>query len=550
MKQKIISKEEMLEATKKGVTNTAKVVKTTLGPGGKTILIQRLGQALNGEPLAPIMTKDGVSVANECASSDENENLVIQSIKAICQKTNRRAGDGTTTAIVLGEALLNATLAKLAADTTLNAQLVKLSLDEAVAEVITKLDEQKQTIDDLDIVEQVANISANGDSAISSVIRTAFEEVGAEGVITVDEGGGRDTIVEIVKGFQVRRGSELKERFFNDQAGTKFEAHDVRVILYDGVLNNPADALAALKCVLEDFNAETGAQNRILPPTFFVANDFSMDVLTFLLTQKIEGSMTVCAIKSPHATHVRTAMLDDLAILLGGNRLGAGTRTLSAIKPEDIGRVKRIVCDKYTTTFYDGWGDEEGVLDRIDSLKLQREQAESPHDAALLSDRISSLNQAVAKIGVGGSTDMEIKEKYHRIEDALNAARAAIEDGVIPGGGTTLLRLALALEAKQNKNFFGVPRNKLTVGEEILIEALKAPFRQILDNIGQDSEIILKQLTRLDSNIVYNARTKKFVDAFAAGILDPVKVTKEALLNATSIASLLSTCGGGIVFSK
>lgn len=540
MKQKIVTRDEMLAAIKTGVEKTASIVKTTLGPGGRTILIQRLGQSLNGEPLDPMMTKDGVTVANNCFTADEVEDLVIQSIKAVCQKTNRRAGDGTTTAIVLGEALLNETFKVLEEDETLNPQLVKESLDLEISKVIQLLDSKKIKINDLDVVEQVANVSANGDEIISATIRTAFEEVGAEGVITVDESGARETGVEITKGFQVKRGSVLKERFFNDPAQTKFEAEDVRVILYDGNLNNPSDALAALKCIYEDYNKETGKENMTLPPILFVANDFSMDVLTFLITQKIEAKMSICAIKSPHATHVRTAMLDDMAILLGGTRLGSGTRTLNQITPEDIGRVKRLVCDKYNTTFYDGWGDEVEVLKRIDSLKAQRGMAESPHDAALLSDRISSLNQAVAKIGIGGSTSMEVKEKYHRMEDALNAARAAIEDGVIPGGGITLLRIALQLDNKKRKS----------VGESILANALKAPFKQILTNVGENSDAVLAELLKKEVNVVYNARLKKFQDAFESGILDPVKVTKEALLNAASISTLLSTCGGGIVFTK
>jgi len=233
MKQEIILKDPIHTAIKEGVSKVAEIVKRTLGPGGLPILIQRTGQALDGSPLSPMITKDGVTVANNCFAKDEVEDLVIQAIKAVCQKTNRRAGDGTTTAIVLGEAILNETLKVLESDKTLNPQLVKVRLESEIASVIASLDAQKIKIEDFDIIEQVANVSANGDSSISEVIKTAFEEVGAEGVITVDEAGTRETTVDIVKGFQVRRGSELKERFFNDKANTKFEAEDVRVVLYD-----------------------------------------------------------------------------------------------------------------------------------------------------------------------------------------------------------------------------------------------------------------------------------------------------------------------------
>lgn len=541
MKRTILDKDTMQKAIKEAVPLVAGIVKRTLGPGGLPIFIERQGQQLNGDPLGPQMTKDGVTVANNCFLENESHDLVVQAIKTICQRTNKRAGDGTTTGIVLGEAILNEAFLLLDKDTNLNPQLLKESIMLAVKGAIRYLDSIKIKVNDLDVLESVAAISANGDMEVARVLRKAFDEVGAEGVITVDEGAGRDVSVDVVQGFQIRRGSELKERFFNNTEGTRFEAENAYVILYDGSLNNPAQALNALRKIFEAMQTKN---EKVFPPVVFVANEFTEDVLTFLMMQKVEANLTVCAVRSPHVTVVRTQMLDDMAIILGGSRLGSGTRSLSEITMEDIGFCEKVSIDKYTATFYDGAGDEEEVLKRIDSIKKQRDMAESDHDAAILSDRISALNQAVAKIGVGGSTDLEIKERYHRIEDALNAARAAIEEGVVPGGGMALFRYAEKLKLAKKK----------TLGEKVLENALQAPFYQILENIGMSKdkldEDFKKTLLESPTNTVYDARNKEFSDAFEAGILDPVKVTKEALLNASSIAELLSTCGGGIVFTR
>jgi chaperonin GroEL len=531
LRKTITHKTEMYGHIKEGIDSIASIVGRTLGPGGLPILIERVGQQLNGEPLGPMITKDGVTVAGECASDDPIVDVVIQAVKDICSKTNRVAGDGTTTAIVLGKALLDACLAVIEKE-KLNPQQVRVSLEKASQEVLELLSGQATACLSYDMIEHVATISANGDKEIGSVIRGAFEAVGPEGIITVDEGGGANHSLTVVDGFQIRRGGEGGDRFYNNPEKTKFEAENAHVILFDGKLNSPTQVIPVLQLLWDKNKGK-------MPPVVFIANEFSNEVLQVFLINRAESGLSVCAVKSPHQTKVTTAILDDMAVYLGGSRMGNGGRNLNNIEFEDIGVASKIVVDKYTTTFFGGAGEEEAVLARIGQLKAQREEAESPYDAAIVSDRISALAEGIAKIGVGGLTDLEVKEKYHRIEDAVNAARAAIAEGVIPGGGVTLLRIANSLSAD-------------TVGHIILRRALRAPFTQILLNLGKNTkEIHEMELDMLASDeTTWDGRKDMPVKALEAGIIDPVKVTKTALLNAVSIAGLLSTAGGAITIKK
>lgn len=512
-----------------GTNKIADIVAKTLGPGGLPILIERRGQQLNGEPLPPMITKDGVTVASECFDEDAEVDAVIQTIKDICRKTNNIAGDGTTTAIVLGRAILNKTM-NLIENEGVNPQVIKRSLEEAAKEVALKLEELATPCDSLDKLEHVALISANGEKEIASVIRRAFEAVGSEGLITVDEGAGAEHTLDIVNGFQFKRGAELLERFVNNEYGTKFEAENAHIVIYDGKLSEVRSVITILELLYKQYQGK-------MPPIVFVANEFSPDVIQALLIFKAEQGLSVCLVKGPHTTNVRTGMYDDMAVFLGGTRMGNGNRNLSNIEFDDIGIAGRVVIDKYNTTIFDGAGAEEEVLARIDQLKSQRQVAESPYDSALLSDRIAALGEGIAKIGVGGQTDLEVKEKYHRIEDAINAARAALVEGVVPGGGATLLRIAESLGSD-------------TPGRRILREALKEPFYQILANLGVDGGEYEKQLLSQENGIVIEGNSLQFVPALEAGIIDPVKVTKTALANAISISGLMSTCGGFIVYTR
>ena len=535
MHKELILQKDLNIKMRAGLEKIASIVKRTLGPGGLPIIIQRMGQDLRGEPLGPKITKDGVSVANECASKDEAEDLIIQAIKHICRKTNDVAGDGTTTAIVLGEALINQMLSALDKDSSLNPQLVRESVEAAVLEVIKVLKQRAQPIKDLKIIRQVAAISANGNSEIGDALGEAFEKVGAEGVITVDEGSTSKITLEIVEGYQINRGAEAQARFFNNKDQTRFESENCALIIYDGNLYNYTDIVTAMKIVY-GLDAE-GKPSKPIIPIVFMANEFSQEVIQFMLIQKAEGGLNLCAVKGPHTTTVRSGYYDDLAVLTGGERLGNGSRSLANINGDDIGLVGKISIDKYKTTLYDCQGEEEPILERVRQLKALKKEAESPYDAQVIGDRIGALTGGVAKIGVGGFTEFEIKEKYDRMEDALNSSRAAIEEGVVEGGGLALARIAWELKSD-------------TVGQCILKAALVAPFNQLLENVGVSLDAKVLTQLRQNKNMVYDARNKRLVNYMIAGIIDPVKITRAALENAVSIASLLSTAGGGIYYTR
>lgn len=538
MTKKIVTREDLIQPKLKGLAKIAGIVKRTLGPGGLAILLQRVGESLDGTPLGPKITKDGVSVAEECASPIPEEDIIIQAVKAICRKTNTVAGDGTTTAIVLGEAIVNETEKILSENTSLNPQLVKESIENALKDVLLLLAEMTIKVQDTKTIGQVATISANGDESIGNIIQEAFSKVGAEGVITVDEGHSSEVTLTVVDGYQFNKGAEARTSFFNNRDQTQFEAENAAVIIYDGKIFNYTDLIPALK-VLAGVGADEKPTKK-MPPIVIIANEFSNEVLQFLLIQKTDAGMQICPIIGPHATHVRTGYYDDLAVYSGGTRLGNGSRNLKSIEEDDIGMVDRILVDKYKTTLYDGQGNEDDILQRVDQLKAMKRQAESPYDAQILNDRIAAITNGIAKIGVGGVTELEIKEKYDRIEDALNAARAAIQEGVVPGGGATLLRISHAIDSGQS------------VGHQILAQALKSPFLQILENIGLPaSEVGIIHLNLLkDSDKIYDARNKQIKNAIECGIIDPVKVTRTALENAVSIATLLCTAGGAVIYSK
>ncbi|SRR6266481_555548 len=535
MNKRIITDEELSSSKINGMRQIAGIVKKTLGPGGRPILIQRLGQNLEGGPLSPKITKDGVSVADECSSPNEAEDIIIQTVKGICKKTVDVAGDGTTTAIVLGEAIVNEMERILSNNSKLNSQLVKDSIELASSEVIKILRKVAIKVESMDVIRQVATISANGDEKIGQIIGDAFQAVGAEGVINVDEGYTHDVMLTKVEGYQFNRGAEARTSFFNNKDQTQFEAENASVIIYDGKLYNYMDIVPALKMLAGV--GDDGKPSRKLPPVVILANEFSGEVLTWLLIQKTEMGIQFCPVVGPNVTHIRTAYYDDLAVYTGGTRLGAGSRNLGAIEPNDVGLVSRVIVDKYKTTFYDGQGAEDEIITRVDQLKVAKVQAESPYDAQIINDRIAAITNGIAKIGVGGVTELEIREKYDRIEDALNAARAAIQEGVVPGGGVTLFKIAEKMKVK-------------TIGDQILKLALQSPFYQILENVGltkEEIEIIGLRVIK-GKNKVFDAKDHKIKNALKAGIVDPVKVTRTALENAVSIATLLSTAGGTIIY--
>jgi len=535
MHKEILSREELNPKIMSGLNKIATAVKRTLGPGGLPFIIQRMGQDLRGEPLGPKITKDGVSVANECSAIDETEDLIMQAVKHICRKTNAIAGDGTTTAIVLGEAIVKETLKVLEEDPNLNPQLVRESLEEESKVIIEELKKLAKPIKDFGIIKQVATISANGDVEIGKALGDAFKAVGAEGVVTVDEGMTNHITLEVVEGYQINRGAEAQDKFFNNKDQTRFEGENAALIIFDGDLYNYTDLVPAMNII---YGIENGKPTKDIVPIVVMANSFSREVIQFMLIQKIDSGLNICAVKGAHTTTVRSGYYDDIAILTGGDRLGNGGKSLKNFEEGNEGLIGKVIIDKYKCTFYDCRGDDEEVLKRVDQLTALKKKAESPYDTQIINDRLGALTGGIAKIGVGGATEFEIKEKYDRMEDALNASRAAIEEGIVAGGGVTLLKIA--------QKYINNP--DCTLGQKILGKALCYPFDQILDNVGVKDVSISKILE--SDNIVYDARNKKMTDYMEAGIIDPVKVTRAALENAISISSLLITAGGCIVYKR
>lgn len=542
--KKIIHKDDFLEIAKSGINQVRQIVGRTLGPGGLPILLSREDQVdLVGRPKTPSITKDGVTVASNIKERDPFLDLVMQSVIGVARKTDKSVGDGTTTSIVLADAIFAEMLKILSKNKKQNPQILKKLVENSAKEVYKFMESKATKVEDIDFLEKVASISANGDKVISSTLREAFARVGSEGVITIDQGSSVETSLEIVEGFEIKRGLESGIAFTNDVNQTRFEASDVCVVLYDGKLQEFHDAQRLIHICIEKINPGQPEPTKY-PPILLVANEFSQTVLTAFKVLKAEHGFSIAAVRSPHMTNIRTEMLDDLATMLDGKRLGNGSVSIDAATPEHVGIAEKVVARRRTTIFYGYDSEEEAVINRIEQLRAQEKEAQNAYDRTLISDRAASLACAVAKIAVGGATDLEILEMYHRFEDALNACRAALKKGVVVGGGAIFLKAAEMLESKKNK----------TLGDKIMIKALESPARQILDNLGMKKSEINEIIKALKSDktehIAYDALSREFVSAINAGIIDPVLVSQSALENAISISTLLSTSGGGIVFDR
>jgi len=499
----------------KGVNVLANAVKATLGPRGRNAVLDK-----SYGP--PTITKDGVSVAKEIELKDKFENMGAQMLKEVASNTSDEAGDGTTTATVLAQAIIREGLKAVASGR--NPMDIKRGIDKAVLVTTEELKRLSKACKDTKAIAQVGTISANSDESIGKTIADAMEKVGKEGVITVEEGQGLENELEVVDGMQFDRGY-LSPYFINQQQSQTAEFEKPLILLCDKKISNIRDMLPLLEAV-----AKAGR------PLVVVAEDIEGEALATLVVNNIRGILKVGAVKSPGFGDRRKAMLQDIATLTGGTVISDEVGlSLEKVTVNDLGEAKKIVLAKENTTIIDGAGKAADIKARVESIRRQVEEATSDYDKEKLQERVAKLSGGVALIKVGAATEIEMKEKKARVEDALHATRAAIEEGVVPGGGVALIRALKALDKLEGAN------EDQTVGIRILARSLEEPLRNIVENAGEDPAVILNQVKAGKGAYGYNAATGEFGDMLEGGILDPTKVTRLALQNAASIAGLLLT---------
>jgi chaperonin GroEL len=499
----------------RGVNVLANAVKVTLGPKGRNAVLDRSYGA-------PTITKDGVSVAKEIELKDKFENMGAQMLKEVASNTSEEAGDGTTTATVLAQAIIREGLKAVASGR--NPMDIKRGIDQAVRVTTEELKRLAKPCKDPKAIAQVGTISANSDESIGKTIADAMEKVGKEGVITVEEGQGLDNELELVDGMQFDRGF-LSPYFINQQHSQSVEFEKPLILLCEKKLSGIRELLPLLEAV-----AKSGR------PLIVVAEDVESEALATLVVNNIRGVLKVAAVKSPGFGDRRKAMLEDLAILTGGTVISEEVGlSLEKVTLTDMGNAKKVVIDKDNTTIIDGGGKPADIKSRIAMIRQQVEAATSDYDKEKLQERVAKLSGGVALIKVGAATEIEMKEKKARVEDALHATRAAIEEGVVPGGGVALIRALKALDKLEGAN------EDQTIGIRILARAIEEPLRNIVENAGEDAAVIVNQVKAGKGAYGYNAATGEFVDMLEEGILDPTKVTRLALQNAASVAGLLLT---------
>ncbi|OGT70028.1 MAG: chaperonin GroL [Gammaproteobacteria bacterium RIFCSPLOWO2_02_FULL_56_15] len=499
----------------KGVNILANAVKMTLGPRGRNVILERSFGA-------PTVTKDGVSVAKEIELEDKFENMGAQMVKEVASKTSDVAGDGTTTATVLAQAIVREGLKAVAAGT--NPMEIKRGIDQAVEVAVHELKKLSKPCEDTKAIAQVGTISANSDETIGKIIAEAMEKVGKEGVITVEEGSGLENELEIVEGMQFDRGY-LSPYFINSQETMSVELESPFILLHDKKISNVRELLPVLEGV-----AKSGK------PLLIVAEDVEGEALATLVVNNIRGIVKVCAVKAPGFGDRRKAMLEDIAILSGATVISEEVGlSLEKATLDDLGTAKRVQITKENTTLIDGAGKKADIEGRVKQIRQQIEDTSSDYDREKLQERVAKLAGGVAVVKVGAATEIEMKEKKARVEDALHSTRAAVEEGVVPGGGVALLRTKKAVAKIKGAN------DEQRVGITILLRALEEPLRQIVTNAGEEASVILNKVAEGEGAYGYNAATDKFGDMIEMGILDPTKVARIALQNAASVASLLLT---------
>jgi chaperonin GroEL len=512
---------EARDLLKKGVDTLADAVKVTLGPRGRNVVIDK-------KYGAPTVTKDGVTVAKEIELKDPIENMGAQMVKEVASKTADVAGDGTTTATVLAQAIIREGLKNVAAGA--NPMEIKRGIDEATKVVVEKLKKISKSISDDKEIAQVGTISANGDSEIGELIAKAMKEVGKDGVITVEEAKGIDTYLETVKGMQFDRGY-VSPYFVTNAENMTVEMDDPYILIYDKKISSMKELLPILEKTLQ-----TGK------PLLIIAEEVEGEALATLVVNRIRGSLKVAAVKAPGFGDRRKAMLEDIAILTGGQVISEekGYR-LEDAQLEYLGRANKVTIDKDNTTIVDGQGKKEDIQKRINEIKAQIQTTTSEYDKEKLQERLAKLSGGVAVIYIGAPTEVEMKEKKARVEDALHATRAAVAEGIVPGGGVALIRCIPDLLPGKGGINDKLLKGDVGIGVSIVRRALEEPLRQIVENAGLEGAVIVEKVKEGENDFGYNARTEQFENLFESGVIDPTKVTRTALENAASIASMLLT---------
>jgi len=507
---------ESRDGLKRGVDALAEAVKVTLGPKGRNVVIQKSFGA-------PTITKDGVSVAKEIELEDAQENMGAQMVKEVASKTADLAGDGTTTATVLAQAIVTVGLKNVAAGA--NPMDLKRGIDKAVTTIIENLKEQSQEVgDSFEKIEQVAAISANNDDSIGKLIAQAMEKVGKEGVITVEEAKGTDTTVEVVEGMQFDRGY-LSPYFVTNSDKMEADLDNPFILIFDKKISSMKDLLPVLE--------QTSQSGR---PLLIIAEDIEGEALATLVVNKIRGALKVAAVKAPGFGDRRKAMLEDIAILTGGTVVSEERGyKLENTTMDMLGTAEKITIDKDNTTIVNGAGSEEDIQARVGQIKAQIETTTSDYDKEKLQERLAKLAGGVAVLYVGAASEVEMKEKKNRVDDALHATRAAVEEGIVAGGGVALVLAIKAIADAEGEN------DDETTGMAIVRRAIEEPLRQIVANAGGEGSVVVAKVADGEGDFGYNAKNDTYVNMFEAGIIDPTKVTRVALENAASVAGMLLT---------
>lgn len=507
--------QEAREAIRRGVSKLARTVKVTLGPKGRNVILQKSFGS-------PTVTKDGVTVAKEIDLEDPYENMGARMVREVASKTSDVAGDGTTTATVMAEAIFNEGLKAVVAG--VNPIQMKAGIETAVEELTAKLHKMATKVKDEQAMANVATIASNNDSEIGELLANAMSKVGKDGVITVDEGKSLKTEQEWVEGMQFDRGY-LSPYFVTDSSSMETVLEDAYILVFEKKISNIKDMVPMLEKVVQQGK-----------PLLIIAEDVDGEALATLVINRLRGTFTVCAVKAPGYGDRRKAMMEDIAILTGGQAIfeALGVKLESVDLPQ-LGRAKKIIVDKDNTTIIEGGGKSGDIKARIDQIRREIENSTSDYDREKLEERLAKLAGGVAKVNVGAATESEMKEKKARVEDALHATRAAAEEGILPGGGVALLRASGTVK----------PGDELSddelVGYNIVLRACRAPLTMIAENAGQDGGIVCEKVLDMKGNGGYNALTDTYEDLVKAGVIDPTKVTRTALGNAASVATLLLT---------